>query len=62
MEAKVDSGLLWRQGTDDNSTGVSPFEGSCHYCRFPYHSLTSGQTTGREHSAPHQYKIGLKIY
>ena len=27
----------------------------------PYHSLTLGQTTGREHSPTHQQKIGLKI-
>ena len=26
-----------------------------------YHSLASGQTTGREHSPTHQQKIGLKI-
>ena len=29
-------------------------------CHYPYYSLTSGQTTGKEHS--HQQKIRLKIY
>ena len=29
---------------------------------FPYHSLASDQTTGREHSPAHQQKIELKIY
>ena len=28
----------------------------------PYHSLVSGQITGREHSPIHQQKTGLKIY
>ena len=40
-------------------TGTSPFEGGHNYS---YHSLASGQTTGREHSSTHQQKIGLKIY
>ena len=38
------------------------FEGGCHYCQYPYHSLASGQTTGREHSPTHQKKIESKIY
>ena len=42
--------------------GISPFEESHHYRHYPYHSLVSGQTTGREHSPTHQQKIGLKIY
>ena len=29
---------------------------------YPYHSLASDQTTGREHSLTHQQKFGLKIY
>ena len=38
------------RGTAYNSPGISPFEGGCHYYQCPYHSLASGQTTGREHS------------
>ena len=67
------SGSLWqRRGstmachsirdTESNSAGISHFEGSLHYRHYPYHNLTSSQTTGREHSSPHQQKIGLKIY
>ena len=41
---------------------ISPFEGGRHYHHYSYHSLTSGQTTGREHSPIHQQNIGLKIY
>ena len=41
---------------------TSPFEGGPHYLHYPYQSLASGQTTGREHSPTHQKKIGLKIY
>ena len=52
--AAVGSGAL-------NTTvlGLSPFGGSCHY---PYHSLSLGQTTGREHSPTHQQKTELKVY
>ena len=32
-----------------------------HYA-YPYHSLASSQTAGREHRPTHQQKIGLKIY
>ena len=42
--------------------GISPFEEGHHYCYYFYHSLASGQTTGREHSPINQQKIGLKIY
>ena len=42
--------------------GISPFEGGCHYHHCSYHSLASGQTTGREHSPTHEQKIGVKIY
>ena len=59
VEAWVDSGLLQGRGTEYNSAGISPFEGGCHYS---YHSLASGQTTGREHRPEHQQEIGLKIY
>ena len=63
VEACVDRVLLWDQGTAYNSPGISPFEGGCHYYHYPYHSLASGKTTGREHSPqPHQKKIGLKTY
>ena len=46
-------------GTEYNSRSISPLEGGHHY---PYHSLATCQTTGREHSPTHQQKIGLKIY
>ena len=68
----VSRSLQWRRGstvaccgvrgTEYNSLGVSPFEGSHHYCHYFYHTLVSGQTTGREHSPTHQQKIGLAIY
>ena len=38
---------------------MSPFEWGCSCCHYPYHSLASGQTTGREHSSTHQQKTGL---
>ena len=41
--------------------GRSPFAGR-HYHHYPYHSLASGQTTGRGHSPTHQQKISSKIY
>ena len=53
------------RGTDYSGPGTlvfRPCEGSHHYHHYPYHSLVSGQTTGREHSPTHQQKIGLKIY
>ena len=68
VEVEVDSGLLLGQGHwlqqswELQSAGISPFDGGHHYCCYPYHSLASGQTTGREHSPTHQQKIGLKIY
>ena len=46
------------RGTEYNGAGISPFEGGHHY---PYYSLASGQTTGREQSPTHQQKIRLKI-
>ena len=58
----VNSGLLHSQGTEYNSACTSPSEGGRHYLHYPYHSLASGQTTGREHSPTQQRKIGLKIY
>ena len=58
-EVWVDNGLLQGRGTEYNSAGISPCEGGHHY---PYHSLASGQTTGKEHSPAHQQKIGIKIY
>ena len=61
-EGWVDSGLHGVRGTEYNSFGISPFEGSHHYCHYFYHTLVSGQTTGREHSPTHQQKIGLAIY
>ena len=36
--------------------------GSQNYCHYPYHSLASGQITGRKHSPIHQQKVGLKTY
>ena len=59
VQVWIDSDLLWGQGHCRNSAGISPFEGGVHY---PYHSLASGLTTGRERSPAHQQKIGLKIY
>jgi len=51
------------RNSECNSACTSPFEGGHHYYHYRYHSLTSGQTTGREHSPIiHQQKIGLKIY
>ena len=59
------------RGTDYNSAGITPFEGGLHY---PYLSLVSGQTTGRntdphinrkldyrfaEHSPEHQKKTHI---
>ena len=66
-------GSLWQRcgstaacfGVGDNDclspvrTSISPFRGGCHY---PYHSLASSQTIGREHKPIHQQKNGLKIY
>ena len=63
-----DSGLPRGQGHwlqqswELQCAGISPFEGSRHYCHCPYYSLASGQTTGREHRPTHEQKIGLKIY
>ena len=62
MEAWVNSGLLQGWGTGYNSVCTRPFEEGGHYLRYPYHSLVSGQTTGREHSPVHQQKTGLKTY
>ena len=47
------------RGTEYNSPGISPFEGGLHYRHYPYHSLASGQTTGREHSPTQQQKTGF---
>ena len=63
-EGWEDSSLL---RTEYDSGSLSPFEGGRHYCHYcyhsfyPYHSLASGQATGREHSSTQQ-KIRLKIY
>ena len=68
VEVWVSSGLpqkqgLWQQQSwEVQYAGISTFEGGLHYCHYPYHSLASGQTTGREHSPTHQQTIGLKIY
>ena len=37
-------------------------EGGCRYLHYSYHSLTSGQTTGRGHNSTHQQNIWLKMY
>jgi len=42
--------------------GISLLEGGRHYHHYPYHSLASDQTTGREHSPTLQQENGLKIY
>ena len=62
MEAWVDGGLLQGRGTEWGSMCMAPFEGGHHYLHYLYHSLASGQITGREHSPTHQQKIGLNIY
>ena len=41
------------RGSKYNSAGISSLEGGCLY-----HSLASGQTTGREYNPTHQQKIG----
>ena len=61
-DAWVGSGLLQTGSTKYSSTCLGPFEGGCHYLHYLYHSLISGQTTGREPSPTHQQKIGLKVY
>ena len=38
-----------------------PSEGASHDLHYFHHSLASGETTGREHSAAQEHKIGLKI-
>ena len=48
-----------QQSGEAQCAGISPSGGGQHY---PYHSLASDQTTGREHSLTHQQKFGLKIY
>ena len=49
-------------GTEYSSVCMGPFQGGRHYLHYHHHSLSSGQTTGREHSPAHPQKIGLKIY
>ena len=51
-----------QQSWEPQCAGISCLEGGRHYHQYPYHSLTSNQTTGREHSPTCQQKIGLKIY
>ena len=36
--------------TEYNSKGINSSEGGHHYHHYPYHSLASGQPSGREHS------------
>ena len=59
------SGLLFPPPEDLPDPGTeyntSPFEGGAHYIHYPYQSLASSQTKGREHNPTHQEKIGLKI-
>ena len=57
MEAWVCSGLRTAGGTECSSACMGPFEGGRHYLHYLHHSLTSGQTTGREHSLALQQKI-----
>ena len=61
-EVWVDGGLLQSRGTDYSSPGMLVFVLMKEVAIATYHSLVSGQTTGREHSSIHQQKIGLKIY
>ena len=61
-ESWVDSACRGVRGTGYNSADISPFGEGHHYCHNPYHSLASGQKTGRENSPTYQQKVGLKIY
>ena len=58
----VSRGLLQGWGTECGSGCMGPFEGVHHYLHYLHHSLTSGQTTGKEHSPAHQQKIALEVY
>ena len=49
------------EGTEYISVCMGSFEGGHHYLHYFHHGLTSGQTTGREHSPALQQKIGLKF-
>ena len=60
-EAWVSGGLRQGWGTECSSACMGPFEGGYHYLHYLHHSLTSGQTTWREHSPDDQQKIGLNI-
>ena len=60
-EVWADSGLLWGQEHWIQQCWHKSFWRT-YYCHYPYHSLASGQTTGKEHSPNCQQKIGLKIY
>ena len=62
VEVWVGGGLCRVEGTECSSACMEPFEGGHHYLHYLHHSLTSGQTTEREHSPTHQQQIGLKIY
>ena len=62
LEAWVGGGQLQGRGTECGSACMGPFKGGRHYLHYFYHSLASGQTTGREHSPTRLQKIGLKIY
>ena len=61
-EAWFGGGLLQGWGTECGSGCMGPFEGVHHYLHYLHHSLTSGQTTGKEHSPAHQQKIALEVY
>ena len=58
----VDSGLLWGQGQWVQQSWHKSFWRRSPLPPLPYHSLVSGQTTGKEHSPTPQQKIGLNIY
>ena len=49
-------------GTEYSTACMGPFERGRHYLHYLYHSLASGQITGRKHSPTLQPNIGLKIY
>ena len=58
VEVWIDSDLLQGQGTEWGSVQET-FEGGQPLSSLPPPQF--GQTTGREHSAAHQLKIGLKV-
>ena len=62
--------LWWRHGLTvaccrvrgtEHSACTCHFERGCCYLHYSYHSLVSGQTTGRENSPIHQQKLDYRF-